>query len=188
MNEIKATFTPDVKDYRAAVFFAAFIRYSKHILLFLIVTLTAVACWLSALVGLMPPFMLPAYIAMGYLVWLTFIAARLEHGILSYTKAPDTILYKEMSVTFAKGNMIVSTPYNGKKSTIPLDKLFYGAELKNLFIIYLDSQQSILLPCRALTPPQRSEVRSLLMNALKDSFSTRYGYNGMLPRRSPLRK
>ena len=188
MNEIKATFSPDIKDYRAAVYFAAVLTHHKLLIIFVAVALTAVACWLSATVGLMPKFMLPLYLAMGYVIWLTFIAANIELGILKYSKREDCILYKEMSVTFAKGNMTISTPYNGKKDTVPLNKLFYAAELKNLFVIYLDPQHSILLPCRALTPTEHAEVRSLLMEALKGNFATRYGYNGMLPKRSPLRK
>ncbi len=188
MKEIKAVYTLDVKDYHAAVFFAAAIRYRKLIIIFIAIAIAAIACQLSAMVGLMPPFALPAYIALGYTIWLTLICVRLEHGVLKYSKSKDCILYKEMSVTFAKGCMKVDTPYNGKSFTLALDKLFYAAELKNLFIIYIDPQQSILLPCRALTPSEHTEVRSLLLNALKDSFSTRYGYNNMLPKRSPLRK
>ena len=147
MNEIKVTYAPEIKDYRAAVYFSAVFAHYKLLMIFVAVALTAVACWFSAMVGLMPKFMLPLYLTMGYVIWLTLIAGNLELGIYKYSKREDCILYKEMSLTFTKGNMIISTPYNGKKDTVQLSKLFYAAELKNIFVIYLDTQHSILLPC-----------------------------------------
>ena len=188
MNEIKATFSPEIKDYRAAVYFSAVFAHYKLLMIFVAVAFTSVACLLSYWVGFMPKFMLPLYLTMGYVIWLLFIAGNLELGIYKYSKREDCILYKEMSVTFAKEKIVISTPYNRKTDTVRLDKLFYAAELKNIFVIYLDTQHSILIPCRALTPAERAEVRSILMDSLKGNFATRYGYNGMLPKRSPLRK
>ena len=188
MNEIKANYQLTTNHYRTAVYYAAVLRHRLMLIIAIAVGLTALACWISSALGFMPPFMLPAYLFIGYAIWLLFICGSLEHGILKYSKNPDCILYKDMSVTFAKGNMKVDTPYNKKSFTVSLNKLFYAFELNNIFIIYVDGAQSILLPHSALSASERAEVRSLLTNALGDRFSTRFGYNNMLPRRSPLRK
>jgi len=184
MNEIKATFSPQVSEYRTAVYFATSLRYQLFLKIFLAVAAVALLCQMAMSFGVIPTFMLPAYIFLGYLICIAFMCARLEHGIYKYSKSKDTVLFKEMSVTFAGGNMKVETPYNGKSFSLPLDRLFYVVELNNLFLIYIDYQQSILLPTRALSGRQRNEVRSLILNAIKDRFSTRYGYDNMLSKRS----
>ena len=188
MNEIKATYSISNRDYHMAVYYAATIRHRLAIRLFAIVGLVALSFWIGSMLGYLPAFMIPAYLFLGYLVWFLFTIAAIEHGILKYTKSSDNSLFKEMTVTFAKGMMKIDTPYNKKSASVPLSNLACAFELNDIFLIYFDAAQLVILPTRALSGTDRAELRSLLLNTLKDRFTTRFGYDSMMNKRSLFRK
>lgn len=188
MNELSITFAPTMRDYHIAVYYAAVHRYKIGFRLLVVSGLTAAACWISAYLGLMPHTRFMGYIFLAFLVWALLILAQLENGILKYSKSADAIIGKEMTLTFSRGRIKISTPFNGKSSIVDLNSLFCGFEISSMFLIYLDAAQSIILPHHATTAEQRSQVRSILRDSLHDRFYTKHSYNSMLPKRSPLRK
>lgn len=183
MNEIKATYSISNRDYHLAVYYAATFRHRIALKIFVILGAAALLCWLGSSMGFIPPFMLPAYFFLGYLIWLLFTIAGIEHGILKYTKSKDNSLFKQMSVTFSKGIMKIDTPYNGKSSSCAIENLACAFELTEIFLIYFNGEQSIIIPKRALSGSAQAELRSLLLNKLKDRFVSRFGYDNLLPQR-----
>lgn len=188
MNELSITFAPTMRDYHIAVYYAAVHRYKLGFRLLVVSGFTAIACWISAYMGLMPHSRFMGYIFLGFLMWAIIICAQLENGILKYSKSGDAIIGKEMTLTFTRDKLKISTPYNGKSSVVKLDSLFCGFEISYMFLIYLDGAQSIILPHHATTADERAQVRSILRDNLHDRFYTKNSYNSMLPKRSPLRK
>lgn len=188
MNDLSITFTPTLRDYHIAVYYAAVHRYRNGFRLLVVSGLTAAACTFSAYLGLMPHTRFMGYIFLAFLVWGILILAQLESGILKYAKDPAAVIGKEMTLTFTFDKMKISTPYNGQKSVVSLDSLFCGFEISSMFLIYLDAAQSVMLPLHALSAEQRSQVRSILQNCLHDRFYTKHSYNSFLPKRSPLRR
>ena len=53
--------------------------------------------------------------------------------------------------------------------------LFFVFELSNLFMIYLDSANTILLPVRVMNGEQRAALREKFRDSLHDRFQTRFG-------------
>lgn len=188
MNELSITFTPTLRDYHIAVYYAAVHRYRTGFRLLVVSGLTAAACAFSAYLGLMPHTRFMGYIFIAFLVWAILILAQLESGILKYAKDPNAVIGKEMNITFTFDKMKISTPYNKQSSAVSLDSLFCGFEISSMFLIYLDAAQSVMLPHHCLTAEQRSRVRSILQNCLHDRFYTKNGYSSFLPKRSPLRR
>lgn len=186
MNDLVFTYAPSIANYRAAVYFAAVTRHRIGFRIFALSAIVAAICTAGSYLGLMPVFMLPAYIFLGYFIWAIVLCAQIEYGILKYTKNKDSMLHKEMTLAFARGNLKIDTPHNGKSATVKLSDLFLGFELSNMFLLYLDGAQSIMLPHRAMTPQQRAEVRELLQDNLHDRFSTRFGYGAAAARLKPL--
>lgn len=186
MNNLVFTYYPSMSDYHSAVYFATITRHRLGFRIFVVSAVVAAICTGGAYVGVMPPFMLPAYIFLGYLVWAIIICAQTEHGILKYAKHEESILQKKIVLTFARDSLKIGTPHNGKISTVQLDKMFLGFELSNMFLLYLDGAQSIMLPHRVMTPEQRAEVRSVLQDNMHDRFSTRFGYSAKAPKMKPL--
>ncbi len=176
MNDLVLTFAPSIANYRSAVYFAAVTRHRIGFRIFAISAIVAAICTAGAYLGLMPVFMLPAYLFLGYLIWAIVLCAQIEYGILKYAKNEESMLHKEMTLTFARGSLKIDTPHNGKSSTVRLSDLFLGFELSNMFLLYLDGAQSIMLPHRAMSPEQRAQLRELLQDNLHDRFSTRFGY------------
>lgn len=186
MNDLVFTYAPSIANYRAAVYFAAVTRHRIGFRIFALSAIVAAICTAGSYLGLIPVFMLPAYILLGYFIWAIVLCAQIEYGILKYTKNKDSMLHKEMTLTFARGSLKIDTPHNGKSATVKLSDLFLGFELSNMFLLYLDGAQSIMLPHRAMTPQQRAEVRELLQDHLHDRFSTRFGYGAAAVRLKPI--
>ena len=186
MNDLVFTYALSIANYRAAVYFASITRHRIGFRIFVVSAAVAAICMAGTYMGLMPVFMLPAYIFLGYLVWAIILCAQIEYGILKYSKHQESMLHKEMTLTFARGGLKIDTPHNGKSSTIKLSDLFLAFELSNMFLIYLDGAQSIMLPHRAMTPQQRAEVREILQDNLHDRFSTRFGYGATAAKLKPL--
>ncbi|HWP52195.1 MAG TPA: YcxB family protein [Clostridia bacterium] len=186
MNDLVFTYATSIANYRAAVYFASITRHRVGFRIFVVSAIVAAICMAGTYIGLMPVFMLPAYIFLGYLVWAIILCAQIEYGILKYSKHKESMLHKEMTLTFARGSLKIDTPHNGKSSTIKLLDLFLGFELSNMFLLYLDGAQSIMLPHRAMTPQQRAEVREILQDNLHDRFTTRFGYGATAAKLKPL--
>lgn len=186
MNDLVFTYAPSIANYRSAVYFAAVTRHRIGFRIFVLSAIVAAICAAGSYLGMIPAFMLPAYIALGYLIWAIVLCAQIEYGILKYTKHKDTMLHKEITLTFARGSLKIDTPHNGKSATVRLADLFLSFELSNMFLLYLNGAESIMLPHRAMTPQQRAEVRELLQDNLHERFSTRFGYGAAAGKLKPL--
>lgn len=186
MNDLVFTYAPSIANYRSAVYFAAVTRHRIGFRIFALSAIVAAIYTAGTYLGLLPAFMLPAYIFLGYLVWAIILCAQIEYSILKYSKNKDGMLSKEITLSFMRGNLKIDTPHNGKSSTVKLADLFLGFELSNMFLLYLDGAQSIMLPHRAMNPQQRAEVRELLQDNLHDRFSTRFGYGATVAKLKPL--
>lgn len=182
MNNLVFTYCPNISDYHIAVYFAAITRHRTGFRIFVLSAVVAAICTAGAYMGVIPPFMLPAYIFLGYLVWTIIICAQTEYSILKYAKTDESMLQKEITLTFIRDTLKINTPHNGKSSTIKLESIFLGFELSNMFLLYLDGTQSIMLPHRAMTPEQRAEVRSILKDNMHERLSTRFGYGAKAPK------
>ena len=98
------------------------------------------------------------------------------------------MLNKQINLEFVRGNLKIETPHNGKSSSVKLENLFYAFELSNMFLLYIDGAQSIMLPIRAMTPQQRADLRELLKDQMHDRFSTRFGYAATAARLKPKKR
>ncbi len=175
MNPLVFEYKVDLREYHTAVYFGLVNRYRTALLIFLAVATAALLCTAGAALGLFPLFMLPAYLFLGYLVWLLILLGRAEHGILKLAKRPDSPLGRTMRMTFGRDTLRIETPGDGGKAVHPFTRLFLVFELSNLFMIYLDPANVLLLPARVMTGGQRAELRELLREALHDRFQSRYG-------------
>lgn len=187
MNELSFTFSVNIYDYHRAVYFA-FVNRSRSLLrIFALVGVIALFNWGAGALGLLPVFMLPAYIFLGYLVWVLVLLGIEEYRVLQYAKSPQSILDHPTTLRFVRDTLEVQT-HTGDRATHRLGDLFCAFEISELFLIYLNGAQSLMLPHRVMTPQQRAAVREKLQDALHGRFSTRFGYTSVLPQKSPLRK
>lgn len=175
MNPLTFEYKINVREYHTAVYFGLTTRYRNMLRIFLVVAAVALLCALGASFGLIPPIMFPAYVFLGYLVWLLFLLARTEHGILKVTKSAQSPLGKTLRLSFGRDNLKVETPQTSDKAVHQLSNLFLVFELSNLFMIYLDPVNTILLPHRTMSPEQRAAVREKFQDNLHDRFQTRFG-------------
>ena len=124
---------------------------------------------------MIPVIRFPSYIFLGYLIWLLILLAQVEHGVLKMTKLPENPLNRTLRLTFGRDQFKVETPSNTDKAVHQIANLFFVFELSNLFMIYLDPANTILLPVRVMNGEQRAALREKFRDSLHDRFQTRFG-------------
>ena len=97
-----------------------------------------------------------------------------EKIILQYVKRPDSFVGCQYIVTIDTHKITFEIPERKINSSTQLSKLACAFELNDLFLIYVSTQQTFILPCRALTETQRQEFRRTLRERLENNFGTRF--------------
>lgn len=187
MHTMKFEYAVTLSDYRMALYFGSTIRYRRSLQIFLIAGAVVALYSAGGLLGIWPMSLLPAYVFLGYAVWLLFLITRLQHGVLKYVKSPDSLIGKPVTVTVDHASMKVETPGQGGQPDVHrLDKLFMVFEISRMFLIYVNPEQSVLLPFRAMSSSERVELRDRFREAIgSDRLQTRYGFIAA-PKMQPL--
>lgn len=175
MNPLTFEYKINIREFHTAVYFGLVTRYRNMIRIFVVVAAVALLCTVGSLFGIIPSIMFPAYVFLGYLVWLLFLLAQTEHGVLKTTKSAENPLDRTIRLSFGRDTLKVETPHNGEKAVHQLPNLCLVFELSNLFMIYLDPANTILLPMRVMDAQQRAALREKFQDNLHDRFQTRFG-------------
>ncbi len=176
MNPLSFEYKISVREYHSALYFGLATRYRNMLRIFIVVSAVALICYLGGLFGIIPVIAFPSYIFLGYLVWLSFSLARIEHGVLKMLKNPQNPLRTTIRLEVVRDQLKVETPHNHEKASHQLSQLFLVFELSNLFLIYLDPINTIILPHRTMDAAQRSALRERFQAQLHDRFQSRFGY------------
>jgi hypothetical protein len=185
MRTLKFEYAISLSDYHMALYFGASIRYRRPLQIFLIVTALTAVYSAGGLLGVWPMSMLPAYVFLGYAVSILIFIARLQHGVLKYVKDPKSLIQKRISVTVDRTDMKVEIPDSGESSVYPLHRLFMVFEISRMFLIYLNAEQSVLLPFHAMSASDRLELRDRFRAAIGERLQTRFGFIAA-PKMQPL--
>ena len=175
MNPTTFEYQINMREYHTAVYFGFVNRYRTMLQIFLVVAAVALLCTAGGFFGGIPVIRFPSYIFLGYLIWLLILLAQVEHGVLKMTKLPENPLNRTLRLTFGRDQFKVETPSNTDKAVHQIANLFFVFELSNLFMIYLDPANTILLPVRVMNGEQRAALREKFRDSLHDRFQTRFG-------------
>lgn len=185
MGTLRFEYALTLSDYRMALFFGNSIRHRTLLRIFVVTAVVAAVYSAGGYLGIWPFSMLPAYIFFGYAVWLLFLIAQIQHGMLKYIKSPQNLIGKTVIISIDRSAIRLETPHTGETASYPLQNLFYVFEISRMFLIYLNAEQSVLLPFRAMSASERTELRDRFRGAVNDRFQTRYGL-GAAPKMQPL--
>ena len=172
MNKIETTYQITVSDYRQACYYALANRQYRS-LRFLLLLFGA------TLISLLTADMWPqgreftALLAVIGAVWLLTLFARMEKGISRYLKSDQNMIGCTYTVTLESHRITVKVPQKKVNFTIKVNELAAVFELSREFMIYINEQDTYLLPFRALTPEQLAEVKDTFRRHLGERFTER---------------
>ncbi len=175
MPPLHVEFPVTLKDYRSAVYFGTMLRHRRAIQVFLVIIAAVLVYSVGGYLGIWPFFQFPLFIAFAYLVWLLVLLGQIEHGILRYSKAKDSLLGKRCIMDIGEERISVAFPQLDVKYAVAVDTLMIVFETSRFFNIYMDPLHTVLLPHTALSEAERDALRSLFDLKLRDRFDTRFG-------------
>ena len=175
MLPIHVKFPVTLKDYRTAVYFGTMLRHRRAIQVFLVVIAAIAVFSVGGYFGIWPFIQFPLFIAFAYMVWLIVLLGQIEHGILRYSKAKDTLLGKHCIMDISEERISIAFPQLDVKYAVAVDALMIVFETSRFFNIYMDPMHTVLLPHTALSKAERDAIRSLFDLKLRDRFDTRFG-------------
>lgn len=174
MDRIRAEFEVTVSDFRKASYYGMFLQYRKPLRIMFVVLGVAIIYGIAGYMGAGKVNYWVFFLAVAYLIWGLLMFARTERIILQYVKRPDSFVGCRYIVTIDTHKITFEIPERKSQFSTQMSKLTCAFELKDLFLIYVSTQQAYILPCRAMTEQQRQAFRGMLRERLGGNFGTRF--------------
>ena len=174
MERIRAEFEVTISDFRKASYYGMFTQYRKPLRIMFVVLGVAILYGIAGYLGMGKVNYLVFFLAVAYLIWGLLMFTRTERQIIRYVKTPGSFVGCRYIVTIDSHKITFEIPERKINSSTQLSKLACAFELNDLFLIYVSTQQTFILPCRALTETQRQEFRRTLRERLGDNFGSRF--------------
>lgn len=178
MERIKAEYHITVSDFRKASYYGLFLRYRRPLQIMLVVLAGAVVYGVGGYLGLGSVNYLVFFLAGAYLIWGLLLFAGLERRILRYVKSPDSFLSNTYVATIDSHRIAFEIPERKGEFSTQIGKLTCVFELSQMFLIYVNTQETYILPHRALTEAQRQALRKNFRERLGDNFGSRFDRAG----------
>lgn len=178
MEKIRAEYEITVGDFRKATYYGMFLRFRRPLQIMFVVLAVGVLYALGGRLGLGPVNYLVLFLAAAYLIWGLLLFGKTEQDILKYLRSPDSFIGCRYIVTLESHRLRIQIPERKADVSRQINQLACVFELSHLFLIYVDTQQTYLLPHRALTEDQRLALRKNFRERLGDRFDSRFDRPG----------
>lgn len=175
MQAINLSYILTVSDFRKATYYGLFLRHRRALRIMFVVLGVAVIYAIAGAMGMGTVNPLVFFLALGYLLWGLWLFAGAEKGIKRYLSQPNGMLGCPYDVTVNEHHIRFRIPARGGDVSFQLKKLACVYELSSLYLFYINTQEVYLLPKRAMTDEQCSDLRALLRETLGESFASRFG-------------
>lgn len=174
MQEIEIDYTVTLTDFRRASYYGLFLRYKKPLLIMFIVVFGGILYAIAGLSGAGTINYLVLFIAAAYLIWGIVIFSGEEKNIRKYLRSPDHLLGCRYHLIFDKNRIRITVPERGISANYAVSKLACVFEISSMFLVYPTTQETYIIPLRAMSSEQRNEMRSTFRTVLKDRFGSRF--------------
>ena len=162
MQTIHVNYSITVSDFRKATYYGLFLRHRRALQIMFLVLGVSILYAIGGALGLG---------TVNYLVF--FLALGAEKGIRQYLASPHNTLGCDYDVTIDAHRIRICIPSRKGDSSFLITKLACVYELSSMYLLYVNTQEVYLLPKRALTAEQVSELRALLQTRKKAKPTSR---------------
>ena len=178
MERIKAEYHITISDFRRASYYGLFLQHRRPLRIMLVVLAVAVLYGLGGSLGLGAVNYLVFFLAGAYLIWGLLLFGGLERRILRYVKSPESFLDCTYTAVIDSHRIAFEIPERGAQFSTQINKLTCVFELSQMFLIYVSTQDTYILPHRALTEDQRQALRRTFRERLGEHFASRFDRAG----------
>ena len=173
MQTIHVNYSITVSDFRKATYYGLFLRHRRALQIMFLVLGVSILYAIGGALGLGTVNYLVFFLALAYLIWGIFLFAGAEKGIRQYLASPHSTLGCDYDVTIDAHRIRICIPSHKDDSSFLITKLACVYELSSMYLLYVNTQEVYLLPKRALTAEQVSELRALLQTRKKAKPTSR---------------
>lgn len=169
MNKIETTYRLTVGDYRQACYYGLAMRQYKSLrFLLLLIGALLVSVFTMSMWPQGQQFTALLTVIVG--LWLLTTFGRLEKSIYRYLKSEQNMIGCEYKVALESHRITVRVPERNIHVSVRTNELAAVFALTKEFMIYTSATDTYLLPYRALTAEQVSEVKENFRRMLGERF------------------
>ena len=174
MQPVELNYTITLSDFRKANSYALAQRNRLGFKLFLVVLAVALFCWITSVIGVFSLGTLPYFIALGYTVWMLILLGTQELRIRKYLRSPDCFLGPETHASFFDDMIRIRIPSKKIDVHFQIKNLNWVFELYDIYMLYVNEQNSYIIPKRGLSDMQKTSLRNNFSRQLGERFISRY--------------
>ncbi|MBO4838137.1 MAG: YcxB family protein [Lachnospiraceae bacterium] len=171
---VRAEFKLNLRDYRTAAYYGMAQRNRTGLRLMLVVLGAFIIYVITTMILNVQLIPVAFFVVGGYAVWVIILCAGTETRIRRYIKDPETLLGKDTVITIDRTHVEVEIPEKDIHCKVPVKDLAFVFELTDLYMLYINGQETYLLPKRAVTEAEILQLRQFFQKMLSAKFFSRF--------------
>nr|MBQ6241177.1 YcxB family protein [Lachnospiraceae bacterium] len=171
---VRAEFKLNLRDYRTAAYYGMAQRNRTGLRLMLVVLGAFIIYVITTMILNVQLIPVAFFVVGGYAVWLIILCAGTETRIRRYIKDPETLLGKDTVITIDRAHVEVEIPEKEIRSKVAVKDLAFVFELTDLYMLYINNQETYIMPKRAVTEKEILLLRDLFQKTLSGRFFSRF--------------
>ena len=180
MKTMKVRYSVEYQEFTKACIYGVVMRHRKGMRLAAMMMIAALVYSIGAAYGAWSHLPVLYYVAGAYSVWLMILLAGALRGARDYLKTKDCLMGQELLMTLHEDRLQVKFSKQAIQENATYASLYCVVELSRFFLIYISSQQTYILPYRALADGERKELHNRFASVIPDRFNSRYDQDGEL--------
>lgn len=150
----------ETKDLRAAMYYSVLMRNVFFCRIVLILLPLALLYFFGVTCGLWPDIPAISYVVLAFGIWILVLLGNAELQILKLSRSKDSLLGVETGVKMQDNWLFVDIADRDFHFKGKLSELAGVVELKRVFLLYVNAQQTFVIPRRAI-PDEAGFMRCL---------------------------
>lgn len=175
--DIKSIIT--LKEFRAASYFGLFMRISKFIKTFIVFAIATLVYLILGKLEVLPYYNVGTWICLFYILSFLWIFGSTDRKVLKYAKSEGSLIGIEMIYHFDDRFITLFIPKTNEKNTLTTENIPGVFETQFVFMVYLNSQQTLIISKSSLNNEQLSYLRNYFAVHLKSRFASKSFSNSL---------
>lgn len=161
-------YSTDTKDLRAAMYYGVLMRNAAFGRIMLVLLPLALLYFFGVTCGLWPDIPAISYVVLACGIWVLILLGNAERAIMKHSHSADSLLSVGIDVKIQDNWLFVDIADRNFHFKGKLSELAGAVELKRVVLLYVNAQQTFIIPKRAL--PDEAYFMRCLAHIPADRF------------------